>query len=277
MTNSDELKVVFITVGTTSFDPLISEAISKKFPRSISTRFGDSPFRIVLQIGRGTFSPPSYAVNVKETSRDASTGLVTSWSFYIPVSRDVDEDEVDVEEEEEIEEEEDVSINNKSKKDKAIEKDKEVSINKSSSPSSSLTTTKRRRMMTKKRKRDTSSISSTTTLVFYEVYRFKPTLAADFESSSLVVSHAGAGSVFEALRAKKPLLVVVNPILADNHQTELADALSCVEGTGHGPHLTWCMADQVSKVLSTFDFKTLKPLPRSDLTKFTSTLDRILR
>jgi beta-1,4-N-acetylglucosaminyltransferase len=109
------------------------------------------------------------------------------------------------------------------------------------------------------------------------VYRFKPTLAADFESSSLVVSHAGAGSVFEALRAKKPLLVVVNPILADNHQTELADALSCVEGTGHGPHLTWCMADQVSKVLSTFDFKTLKPLPRSDLTKFTSTLDRILR
>lgn len=131
--------------------------------------------------------------------------------------------------------------------------------------------------MTKKRKRDTSSISSTSTLVFYEVYRFKPTLAADFESSSLVVSHAGAGSVFEALRAEKPLLVVVNPILADNHQTELADALSCVEGTGHGPHLTWCMADQVSKVLSTFDFKTLKPLPRSDLTKFTTTLDRILR
>ena len=274
MTNKrDELKVVFISVGTTSFDPLINEAITFSFARTISTRFDSR--RIVLQIGRGRFTPPSYAVNVKETSRDASTGLVTSWSFYIPVSREVDEDEVDVEEEEDEEEEEEDDSINKSKKDKAAEKDKEVSINKSSS--SSLTTTKRRRMMTKKRKRDTSSISSTTTLVFYEVYRFKPSLAADFESSSLVVSHAGAGSVFEALRAKKPLLVVVNPILADNHQTELADALSCVEGTGHGPHLTWCMADQVSKVLSTFDFKTLKPLPRSDLTKFTTTLDRILR
>ena len=41
----------------------------------------------------------------------------------------------------------------------------------------------------------------------------------------MVVSHAGAGSVFEALRADKSLLVVVNDTLAGNHQEELAEAL----------------------------------------------------
>jgi UDP-N-acetylglucosamine transferase subunit ALG13 len=33
-----------------------------------------------------------------------------------------------------------------------------------------------------------------------------------------VVSHAGAGSVFEALGGRRPLLVVVNETLMDNHQ-----------------------------------------------------------
>jgi len=238
--NKDQLKVIFITVGTTSFDPLIEVGLSKDFARSICSKFNpdssssssSSPatgIRIVLQIGRGTFSLPSYAVNVKETSKDVSTGQVNSWSFSI----ELDNEEL------------------------------------------SLGTSTRQPSLIKKRKRET--IASSSTSISYEVYRFKPTLAADFDSSSFVISHAGAGSIFEALRANKPLLVVVNPVLADNHQTELADALSCVEGTGHGPHLRWCMADQVSKEISLFNIKELKPLPRSDLSMFTTALDRILR
>jgi beta-1,4-N-acetylglucosaminyltransferase len=42
----------------------------------------------------------------------------------------------------------------------------------------------------------------------------------------LILSHAGAGTVMEALRYHKPLVVVINTLLMDNHQTELARAMA---------------------------------------------------
>lgn len=62
--------------------------------------------------------------------------------------------------------------------------------------------------------------------VTFEFFTLRPSLAEDIAGASFIVSHAGAGSIFEALRAEKPLIVVVNDALADNHQTELADAMS---------------------------------------------------
>lgn len=56
-------------------------------------------------------------------------------------------------------------------------------------------------------------------------YRFKPNLGADIAGAELVISHAGAGTVMECLRARKRTVVVVNEELMDNHQTELAGAL----------------------------------------------------
>lgn len=43
--------------------------------------------------------------------------------------------------------------------------------------------------------------------------------------SDLVVSHAGTGSMVDVLRLQKPLIVVVNKMLMDNHQTEVADEM----------------------------------------------------
>ncbi|XP_014557601.1 glycosyltransferase family 1 protein [Bipolaris victoriae FI3] len=44
-------------------------------------------------------------------------------------------------------------------------------------------------------------------------------------SNGLVISHAGSGSILEALRYQIPLIVVPNTGLLDNHQEELAVAM----------------------------------------------------
>ena len=41
-------------------------------------------------------------------------------------------------------------------------------------------------------------------------------------NASLIISHAGAGSIMEGLSLNKLMLVVINSSLMVNHQTELA-------------------------------------------------------
>lgn len=58
-----------------------------------------------------------------------------------------------------------------------------------------------------------------------QVFDFAPNLDRYMQEASLVISHGGAGTIMEALTLRKPLIVVVNDALMDNHQTELAEAL----------------------------------------------------
>jgi beta-1,4-N-acetylglucosaminyltransferase len=59
-----------------------------------------------------------------------------------------------------------------------------------------------------------------------ELYDFKPSLLQDMTHADLILSHAGAGTVSEVLQQeKKRLVVVVNTLLMDNHQLELAHAM----------------------------------------------------
>lgn len=74
-----------------------------------------------------------------------------------------------------------------------------------------------------------------------DVYRFKPTLDEDILSADLVISHCGAGSILESVKYKKPLIVVINDSLQDNHQLELGDALT--EGN-------YCIATTPSALIS---------------------------
>ena len=60
----------------------------------------------------------------------------------------------------------------------------------------------------------------------FELYQFKNTLDADMKAADLIISHCGAGSILEVITMGKPLVVVVNTSLQDNHQTELSDALT---------------------------------------------------
>nr|CAG4642950.1 EOG090X0KOU [Evadne anonyx] len=61
--------------------------------------------------------------------------------------------------------------------------------------------------------------------ILVEWYRLKNSISNDILSSSLIISHAGAGSCLEILEKQKPLIVVVNPSLMNNHQVEFASKL----------------------------------------------------
>jgi len=91
-----------------------------------------------------------------------------------------------------------------------------------------------------------------------EVYQYKPSMASDMASSDLIISHAGAGSVMEALRAGKQLVVVANDMLMDNHQLELAFAM---EQAGH---LYQATPSNLDTVIEKADWASRKPLPSLD-------------
>ena len=71
-----------------------------------------------------------------------------------------------------------------------------------------------------------SSSSLPPSLLSIETYDFKPSLLQDMSNADLIISHAGAGTVMECLRKSKRLVVVINTLLMDNHQQELATAMS---------------------------------------------------
>ncbi|KEF62989.1 uncharacterized protein A1O9_00964 [Exophiala aquamarina CBS 119918] len=54
------------------------------------------------------------------------------------------------------------------------------------------------------------------------------------ESQGMVISHAGSGSILDALRVGIPLVVVPNSDLLHNHQAELAEVLAEQEYVIHG-------------------------------------------
>eukprot|EP00884_Botryococcus_braunii_P019235 jgi/Botrbrau1/5996/Bobra.104_1s0026.1 len=61
-----------------------------------------------------------------------------------------------------------------------------------------------------------------------EYFEFAPSLRDHMEAASLIISHAGSGSLFEGLRMGKAILAVPNQALMANHQAELAEHLSAM-------------------------------------------------
>ncbi|KAJ4766589.1 UDP-N-acetylglucosamine transferase subunit ALG13 [Rhynchospora pubera] len=87
-----------------------------------------------------------------------------------------------------------------------------------------------------------------------DYFTFSPTIADHLTAASLVISHAGSGSIFETLRLGKPLVVVVNEDLMDNHQAELAEELADRKHLffARGPHL-------LAQTIESMDLESLVP------------------
>ena len=67
-----------------------------------------------------------------------------------------------------------------------------------------------------------------------QIFQYAPNLDSYMRNAALIISHAGSGSLFEALRLGKPLVAVPNAILMANHQAELVSTpCSCACGREH--------------------------------------------
>ncbi|EOY11407.1 Glycosyltransferase family protein 28 isoform 2, partial [Theobroma cacao] len=103
-----------------------------------------------------------------------------------------------------------------------------------------------------------------------DYFTFSSSIAEHLRSASLVISHAGSGSIFETLRLGKPLIVVVNEDLMDNHQSELAEELA------ERKHLYCARPQTLHQTIASMDLESLLPYSPGDATPVAKLINRFL-
>lgn len=103
-----------------------------------------------------------------------------------------------------------------------------------------------------------------------ESFKLSPSIGEYMRSADLVISHAGAGSVLEALEKRKHLIVVINDLLMDNHQVELAEQLYKDE------HLYYCTCQNLLNTIETMDLMKLKPFVNDKSANIAGFIDKVM-
>ncbi|XP_024965411.1 UDP-N-acetylglucosamine transferase subunit ALG13 homolog isoform X1 [Cynara cardunculus var. scolymus] len=102
-----------------------------------------------------------------------------------------------------------------------------------------------------------------------DYFTFSSSIADYLRSASLVISHAGSGSIFETLRLGKPLIVVVNEDLMDNHQSELAEELA------ERKHLFCGRPQTLYQVIEALDLDSIVPYQSGDASPVAKLINRV--
>lgn len=107
---------------------------------------------------------------------------------------------------------------------------------------------------------------------FHHISSFdlRPSLNDFMKSADLIISHAGAGSCLEALELLKPLIVVTNDLLMNNHQLELAEQLY------KDGHLYFCNCKSLLELILSMDLSILKPFIGDKSSKIANLIDEIM-
>ncbi|XP_062004502.1 uncharacterized protein LOC133728929 [Rosa rugosa] len=103
-----------------------------------------------------------------------------------------------------------------------------------------------------------------------DYFTFSSSIADYLRAASLVISHAGSGSIFETLRLGKPLIVVVNEDLMDNHQSELAEELA------DRKHLYYARPKTLQHIIADMKVESLIPYHPGDATPVAKLINRFL-
>lgn len=103
-----------------------------------------------------------------------------------------------------------------------------------------------------------------------EVVEYRPQLAALFVDASLVVSHAGAGTILEVLAKQRRLVVVPNARLMSNHQLQLARAL-------HDRQYLYCLSvEELGTALPSLDWGSRRTFPPADKLRLNQAFEEII-
>jgi len=99
-----------------------------------------------------------------------------------------------------------------------------------------------------------------------EVLTYSPSLSEDLHCASLVISHAGAGTVLDCLNTNRRMLIVPNEALADTNQVQFCEELKRYE------LLRWSRCDDIVPTLEGYTGEGLRRFPENATPTFASAL-----
>jgi len=100
------------------------------------------------------------------------------------------------------------------------------------------------------------------------VFSRKPSLIDEIRQSSLIIGHAGVGTIFDSLENQRDILVVPNTALMNNHQTEIAK-----EMVSRG-YLKMSSCESLHQDLTNFDAQQLYEFPKTESSVWKSMIHR---